>query len=243
MHRMGMRIKRGRAKQPALHIPQTCMGWPDMKRDMMIFCSLYHLRALSLKEEKEKCTDNSLQGHYIHIWFTCLTVLALMWNARKGCHQPDLLYRTKATYQSMQLLIVLSAHFYANLPIYLCDSSSILLISTVPFHRVVQCRSNAICTLKCNHHRFNTVWEIAKNPELFEHIQTLPSAMSGIVFNLEADKLAINRMLCIEGELSLLPHTQTPDNSTIWCAEKQNSILLLTETLSPDCFTKSTGTN
>lgn len=99
--------------------------------------------------------------------------------------------------------------------IYLCDSSSILLISTVPFHRVVQCRSNAICTLKCKHHGFNTVWERAKKPELFEHIQTLPSAMSGVVFNLETDKLAISRMLCVERELSLLPHTQTPDNSTI----------------------------
>lgn len=90
MYRMGMRRERGRAKHSALHIPQTGMGWPDMKRGMMIFCSLYHLRALSLKEEKEKHTDNPLQGHYITIWFICLTVLALMWNARKGCHQPDL---------------------------------------------------------------------------------------------------------------------------------------------------------
>lgn len=87
---MGMRREKGRAKHPALHIPQTGMGWSDMKRDMMIFCSLYHLRALSLKEEKEKHTNNPLQGHHTPIWFIRLTVLALMWNARKGCHQPDL---------------------------------------------------------------------------------------------------------------------------------------------------------
>lgn len=50
---------------------------------------------------------------------------------------------------------------------------------------------------------------MAKNPEFFEHIQTLPSAMSGVVFNLETDKLAINRMLCVERILSASPHTHS----------------------------------
>lgn len=52
------------------------------------------------------------------------------------------------------------------MPNYLSDSFSILLISTAPFHRTVQRRSNAICTLKCKHHGFNTVCEMAKQKQV-----------------------------------------------------------------------------
>lgn len=103
------------------------------------------------------------------------------------------------------------------MPNYLSDSFSVLLISAMPIHRTVQRRSNAICALKCKHCGLiliQCVKQQNKN-ELFERIQTLPSATSCVMFNLETDKLAINRVHCVERELSLLPRTQTPDNSTI----------------------------
>lgn len=42
-------------------------AWPDVNRHINFFCSLYHLRALSFKEEKEKHTDNSLQEHHAEL--------------------------------------------------------------------------------------------------------------------------------------------------------------------------------